>query len=245
MQICHTDIPLIRRKIMKSIKLCSLILCLLLLFPVCTSCVWERHELLCEVEQNGITYCVRGKDERVKQIIVKKNGKAIWSKSITTDKNMGKIDDVYGLSVQDLNFDGYEDILIAVEKNGECISYQCYLRVPGKDKFELDKALSALCNVKADATLKAIFAFEQSVDYREEGFHITCDKTTKYLWEDDKLVPDTYAAIYHSSENVQKPYRYAVAYYDSDLKDFLDSDDVWLTVEDYQAQDWSFLYYFK
>ena len=158
---------------------------------------------------------------------------------------MGKIDDAYGLSVQDLNFDGYDDDLIAVEKNGECVSYECYLRVPRTDKFELDEILSAMCNVRADAELKAIFAFDQSVDYRDEGYYITCDKTTKYLWEGNKLVPDMYSAIYHSSENIQKPYWWALAYYDGELGDFLDSDDQWLTEEEYKARDWSFIYYFK
>ena len=233
---------------MKLIKLCSLVLCLLLLLPICTSCVWERHDLLYEVEKNGLTFSVRGKGDRVKQIVVKENGKAIWSKSIDTDKKMGKIDDAYGFSVQDLNFDGYDDFLIAVEKNGDCVSYECYLRVPRKDKFELNETLSAMYNVKADAELKAIFAFEQSVDYREDGFYITCDKTTKYLWNGNKLVPDMYSAIYqlyNSPEGAQKPYWWAVAYYDEELGDFLDSDDQWLTAEEYQARDWSFIYYFK
>ena len=230
---------------MKSIRLCSFILCILLLLPLCTSCVWERHNLLYEVEKNGVTFSVRGNGERVKQIVVKENGKAIWSKSIDTDRKMGKIDDAYGLSVQDLNFDGYDDVLIAVEKNGECVSYQCYLRVPRKDKFELNEQLSAMCNVKADAELKAIFAFEQSVDYREEGYYITCDKTIKYLWDGSELVPDMYSAINYSSADVQKPYWWALAYYDEELGDFLDSDDQWLTKEEYLARDWSFIYYFK
>ena len=230
---------------MKLIKLFSLLLCLLLLVPLCTSCVWERHKLLYEFEQNGLIFCVRGNGERVKQIVVKENGKAIWSKSIGADKKMGKIDDAYGVLVQDLNFDGHDDIIVATKKNGECITNECYLYVGGEKVYRLHEALSAMCNVRADAEKQAIFAFEQSTDYREEGFFITCDKVTKYRWDNGELVPDNYAAIYHSSENVQKPYRYAVAYYDSDLKDFLDSYDVWLTVEEYGAQDWGFLYYFK
>ena len=230
---------------MKSIKVCSLILCLLLVLPLCTACVWERHTLLYETEQNGLTFCVRGKNDRVKQVVVKEDGKAIWSKSIKTDRDMEKIDDAYGLSVQDLNFDGYDDILVAVAKNGECISYECYLRVGKDQKYALHEELSAMCNVKADAEKKAIFTFEQSVDYRDDGIAISCDKVIKYLWDKGELVPDNYAAIYHSSEDVRKPYRYAVAYYDEELGDFLDSDDVWLTKEEYKARDWGFLYYFK
>ena len=230
---------------MTSIKLCSLVLCLLLLLPLCTSCVWERHELLYEVERDGITYSVRGKGDRVKQIVVKENGKAIWSKSVRADKKMGKLDDAYGLSIQDVNFDGRNDILIAVSKKDECVGYNCYLWVGGEKGYKLHEELSAMYNVMADADLKAVFTFEQSKEYREGGISITCDKITKYLWQGTELVPDNYAAIYHSSENVQKPYRYAVAYYDEELGDFLDSDDVWLTKEEYKAQDWGFLYYFR
>lgn len=237
--------PLNKEKEMKTIKLLSLLLCVLLLLPLCTSCVWERHKLLTEIEQNGKTFCVRGNDERVKQIVVKENGKAIWSKSIQADKKMGKIDDNYGVSVQDLNFDGHDDIVVATKKNGECVTNECYLYVGGDKVYQLHEELSSMYTVRANAELEAIFTFEQSTDYREEGYFITCDKTTKYKWKDGELVPDNYAAIYHSSENVRKPYRYALAFYDSDLKDFLDSDDLWLTEEEYQAQDWSFLYYFK
>jgi len=244
--MCYTvSTPSTRRKKMKSKKLYSLILCILLLLPLCTACVWERHDLLCEIEQNGITFCVRGKSDRVKQIVVKENGKAIWSKSIKTDRDMGKIDDAYGLLVQDLNFDGYDDILIAVAKDGECVSYECYLRVGRDPKYKLHEELSAMYNVRADAERKAIFAFEQSDETLEDNTYITCDKTIKYLWVEGELVPDMYAAIYHSSNYVQYPYRYAVAYYDEELGRFLDSADDWLTEEEYQAQDWSFLYYFK
>ena len=147
---------------MKTIKLFSLLLCVLLLLPLCTACVWERHQLLTQIEQNGLTFCVRGKGDRVKQIVVKENGKAIWSKSITTDKKMGKIDDTYGVLVQDLNFDGYDDIIVATKKNGECVTNECYLYVGGEKVYRLHEELSAMYNVRADAQKQAIFTFEQS-----------------------------------------------------------------------------------
>lgn len=237
--------PLYKEKKMKFIKLCSLVLCLLLLASVCASCVWERHELLYEAEQNGMTFCVRGKGERVKQIVVKQNGKAVWSKTIQTDKEMGKIDDAYGLLVQDLNFDGFDDILIAVAKDGDCVSYECYLRQGIEPQYKLHEELSSMYNVRANAELKAIFAFEQSTEELEENIYVTCDKAVKYLWNGKELVPDMYSAIYHSSENIPKPYWWAVAYYDEELGDFLDSDDMWYTEEEYKEKDWSFLYYFR
>ena len=230
---------------MKSIKLYSLLLCVLLLLPLMASCARERFDLLYEVEQNGLTFSARGEGERVKQIVVKEDGKVIWSKRVRTDRKMKKIDDTYGLSVQDLDFDGYDDILIATAREGDRISYDCYLRVNAKPQYDLSETLEGLYNVMADADLKAIFAYEESVEARGNDAYLRTDKVTKYFWKDGKLIPDMYAAIHYYSGGDQKPYCYAVAYYDEELGDFLDSTDKWLTKEEYEAADWSFLYYFK
>ena len=230
---------------MKSIKILAFALCLLLLLPLVTACVWERHELLYEVEVNGLSYFVRGKNGRVKQIVVKEKGKAMWSKTIATDREMPKINDAYGFSVQDLNFDGRDDILIATEKNGDCVTYECYIREGREEKYTLSEELSSMYNVKADARLEAIFAFDTSREARGDDAYISCDKVTKYFWKNGKLVPDMYAAIYYYSDGGQTPYRYAVAYYDEELGDFDDSSDKMMTKEEYENADWSFLYYFK
>ncbi len=230
---------------MKLIKFYSILLCILLILPLLVSCAGERFDLLYEVEQNGLTFSARGKGDRVKQIAVKENGKVIWSKRVRTDRRMRKTDNTYGLSVQDLDFDGYDDILIAIEKEGECIRYDCYLRVGAKPQYNLNEELSKLYNVKADARLGAIFAFSQSTDARGDDAYLSTDKTTKYFWKDGGLVPDMCAAIHYYSGGDQKPYYYAVAYYDEELGDFIDSSDKWLTKEEYEATDWSFLYYFR
>ncbi len=230
---------------MKLIKLYSLLLCVLLLLPLLASCAGERFDLLYEIEQNGLTFSARGEGERVKQIVVKEEGKVIWSKRVRTDRKMKKIDDTYGLSVQDLDFDGYDDILIATAREGDRISYDCYLRVNAKPQYDLSETLDGLYNVKADADLKAIFAYEESVEARGNDAYLRTDKVIKYFWKDGKLIPDMYAAIHYYSGGDQKPYCYAVAYYDEELGDFLDSTDKWLTEEEYEATDWSFLYYFK
>lgn len=225
----------------------AVIVCLaaVLITVLLTLCIGERHELLYEVEQNGLTFCARGKGDRVKQIVVKENGKIIWKKRVKTDREMGKIDDTYGLSVQDLDFDGYDDILIATEKEGDCISYACYLRNGEKVRYVLSDKFDGLYNIKADARLGAIFAFEQSTEARGDDAYLRTDKAVKYLWRDGELVPDMYAAIHYYSDGDQTPYCYAVAYYDEELGKFLDSSDDWLTKEEYEAADWSFLYYFK
>lgn len=231
---------------MKPIKLCSLFLCILMLLPLMMSCSGERFDLLYEVEQNGLTFCARGTDDRVKQIVVKEGDEIIWSKRVRTDRKLKKIDDTYGFSVQDLNFDGYDDILIAIERDGDCIRYDCYIRVGAKPKYNLHEELSKLYNVKADARLGAIFAFDREIDARGDDAYLRTDKTTKYFWSaGGELVPDMYAAVQYYSGGEETPYFYSVAYYDEELKNFGDSTDVWLTEEEYEATDWSFLYYFK
>ncbi len=230
---------------MKSIKICSLVLCMLLLLPLCTACASERYELLYEIEQGGLTFSARGTDGRVKQIVVKENGEVIWSKRVRTDRGMGKINDTYGLSVQDIDFDGYDDILIATEKDEKCIRYDCYVRVGSKPQYNLHEELSGKCNIMADARLGAIFTFEQSAEARGDDAYLTTDKAVKYLWKNGMLVPDMYAAIHYYSGGERTPYCYSVAYYDEELGRFLDSSDNWLTKEEFEAADWSFLYYFE
>ena len=230
---------------MKKIKLCSLLLCALLLLPLLASCATERFELLYEVEHNGLTYCARGKDGRVKQIVVKENGRAVWSKRVKTDKDM-KVGDTWGLSVQDLNFDGYDDILIATDADGECIYYDCYLRDGEKKQYTKNDVLSGLCNIKADAERQAIFVFEQTIEARGDDAYVKTDKAIKYFWQNGSLVPDMYAAIHYYSDSDYKPYFYAVAYYDEELKDFGDSSDKWMTKEEFENSDFSeTVYYFK
>lgn len=229
---------------MKTIKFCSLLLCAIMFLPLLASCVTERYELLYEIEQDGLTYCARGKDGRVKQIVVKEEGKAIWSKLVKTDKNM-ELGDTYALSVQDLNFDGYDDLLIATEVDGDCIYYDCYLRDGEKKQYTQSDALSGLCNIKADERLKSIFVFEHTVETRDDNAFVKTDKATKYFWKDGALVPDMYVALHYYSASSYKPYFYSVAYYDEELKDFGDSSDKWMTVEEYKAADLSNVYYFK
>jgi hypothetical protein len=231
---------------MKQLKFYSILLCALLLLPLLSSCATERFDLLYEVAYNGITYCARGEDGQVKQIVVKEDGKAVWSKRVRTDRKMEKIDDTYGLSIQDLNFDGYDDILIATEADGDCVYYDCFLRDGEKKEYTRNDVLSGLCNVKADAKKQAILVFEQTLEARGDNAYVKTDKATKYFWQDGKLVPDMYVALSYYSDSDYKPYFYSVAYYDEELRHFGDSSDKWMTEEEYEKTDWSeTVYYFK
>lgn len=230
---------------MRSTRIFCLLLCVLILLPLGTACANERYELLYEIEQNGLTFCVRGTNGRVRQLVVKEGDEVIWAKGVKTDRRMGKIDDTYGLLVQDLDFDGYDDILIATAMDGDLITYDAWVRVGEKPQYNRHEELSGRCNTRADARLEAIFTFEKTTEARGDNAYLRTEKATKYLWQDGKLVPDTYAAIHYYSDGERTPYCYSVAYYDEELGKFLDSSDAWLTEEEYESADWSFLYYFK
>ncbi|MBE6627537.1 MAG: hypothetical protein E7629_01285 [Ruminococcaceae bacterium] len=229
------------------IKLLTLcLLCMALLFPL-TSCK-ERYDLLYSEEHDGITYCVRGTGNTVKQIVVKEGDKVLWYQGVQIDGSVGNLNGNYGFSVLDLNFDGQLDLMIAQKAEGEQITYLCWLKSAEGYDYQPSETLSGLNNIKADERLKAIFGFSQSVTYEQEygdekPYKISTDTTTKYVWEDGKCIPHTRVSLSYFEKTDR--YCYSVAYYDEVAKEFEISNDIWLTPEEYAEEDMSFLYYFK
>jgi hypothetical protein len=161
---------------------------------------------------------------------------------------VGALDGTYGFEVLDLNFDGYQDFMIASNVAGEAISYLCWLWDPSGGGYVQSKELSGLCNVHPREDLKAIFAFSHTYEVEQEyldapASSISADSTTKYVWKNGVLTPEVRATITYYSEF--KRYCYSLAYYDAELGRFGMSDDRWLTPEEYEARDMSFLYYFR
>ncbi|MBQ8432144.1 MAG: hypothetical protein IJX28_04595 [Clostridia bacterium] len=221
----------------------------ILLLPLLASCGGERHDLLYSTEVDGVTYCVRGSGTRAKQLVIKQGDALLWTTTVRVDRKVGSLRGTYGLQVLDLNFDGHLDVMIVDGVAGDCRSYLCWLKDPESGDYVASKALTGLCNIQTDEKLKAVFAFthsfQQDKEYADvQAATITTDTTTKYLWtEDGALVPETRASItFYSETNL---YCYSVSYYNEAEKDFDDSNDKWLTPEEYAACDMSFLYYFK
>lgn len=227
-------------------KILLLLLCAALLLPL-VSCA-ERYDLLHSEEHDGITYCVRGTGNTAKQIVVKEGDKVLWHQTVDIDGSVGNLNDNYGFEVLDLNFDGQLDLMIAQKEEGVLISYLCFLRSPDGFDYQFSEKLSGLVNIKADARLKAIFGFSHTVSYEQEygdtkASAISTDSTTKYIWKDGTLIPETRVSVaYYEKSNL---YCYSVAYYDEIAGAFEDSADKWLTPEEYREEDMSFLYYFK
>lgn len=221
-------------------KICCLLALLLLLSL--TSCA-EMHDLLYETERGEWTYCVRGTDHHAKQIVVKDGDRVIWSQSVDVDAAVGNHDDCYGLGVADLNFDGYDDVMIVTAVDGDLVSYDCFLRDGASERFQYSEELSALSTIGINYKLEAIFGFSSEREALSESHYSLCDKATKYVWIGGKLTPEMYASITYNSKI--DTYRYSVAYFDEKLNRFEDSSDVWMTPEEYAEADMSFLYYFR
>ena len=196
---------------------------------------------------DGITYCVRGKRFRARQVVIKSGEEILWAERIRVAADVGSLRGSYGLEVLDLNLDGRQDLMIPDGVTGECLSYLCWLQTED-GSYQKSEALSGLCNLAVDPELKAVFAFSHDYDYMEGGddeaaSSASRDITTKYVWKRGKLVPEMYAAItYYTPSNL---YCFSVAYYDEASGSFSDPDDVWLTPDEYAEKDMSFLYYFR
>ncbi len=228
-------------------KILLLLLACLMLLPV-ASCAREKHDLLYETTVGPITYCVRGKNMKARQIVLKAEGEVIWADDVKVSSSVGSMGGTYGFEVLDLNFDGYQDFMIADKTAGKETSYLCWLWHQDEGVYRLNEDLSGLCNIRADRELKAIFAFSHTYEFEEAyldapASQTTVDSTTKYEWKDGRLTPSIRASIAFYSES--KLYCYSVAYYDEELGRFGDSDDNWMTPEEYKTYDMSFLYYFE
>lgn len=227
-------------------KLIALMLILLTLLPLATSC-GERYSLLYSTEAEGVTYCVRGRGDRPKQVVAKRGEEVLWISAVKVARGTGDFEGSYGLEIQDLNFDGKLDVMIPTGKNGERISYACWLQNDDGNGYTLSEELSSLCNIKADTELLAVFGFAKSsletTDKYGVDYTAPVDTTTKYVWREGKLLPQIRVSLTHYAP--EDKYCYSVSYYDESIGEFNDPDDVWLTPEEYEETDFSFLYYFR
>lgn len=225
----------------------AFLLSLLLLLPL-ASCAGERYDALYVTDaENGLTYSVRGAGTRAKQITVKRGEELLFAERIKVNKKVGSLGGTYGFEVIDLNFDGLLDMMIVDEVAGEQKRYLCWL-ANADGSYTKSEELSGLCNLKAYEKLQAVRSFSHSFE-SEKAYSdvaaatISTDAATQYVWVNGILTPSIRISITYYSETAR--YCYSVSYYDEETKAFSDSDDKWLTPEEYKEYDMSFLYYFR
>ncbi|MBQ9132079.1 MAG: hypothetical protein IJX62_06385 [Clostridia bacterium] len=225
--------------------ICILLLCLLTLTTI--SCANSGFKTYYSKEIDGITYSIRGKSEARLQLYITQGEKVLLSEKLTRSKNLGDPAEDFGLQVLDLNFDGALDVMLPTGKDGDCVSYSCFLKNATGDGYTYSAELSALCNLRTDEDLLAVFGFSHTF-LREEypdspDYTVSTDTTTKYVWREGKLQPQIRVSLsYYSQTDL---YCYSVSYYDTVAEEFNDPDDRWLTPEEYRDVDFEFLYYFK
>jgi hypothetical protein len=84
------------------------------------------------------------------------------------------------LSFLDMNFDGKEDICLAVSSNQDGFNYYCWLYDSSKDEFVFNKSLSDLKSISVDSENKQIVSKEKNKK-GETVYSI-------YEWKKDRLV---------------------------------------------------------
>ena len=221
---------------------------LLLLLPCLLASCGERYDPLYSTEADGLTYVVRGSDDRARQIVVKLGDEVVWKTSIHGNRKVGNYKGVWGVEIMDLNFDGTKDIVITRAIDGDVADVDCYLWNQEKNSFRLSEELSSLSNVCARPQDKSLLAFDHSLvthaataDLPET--YVSTDRVTKYVWKDGILLPERRVSLSYDSEH--KFYIYAVENYNESTATFEEPEETYLSIEEYESTDFSFFYYFK
>ena len=226
-----------------------LLLCAAMLLS-CVSCSKEKYDLLSSTTQGTMTFDVRGKSGKAKQIVVKDNGNIIWTEKLDLDSSVTTLGAACGFVASDLNFDGALDIQIAQSVAGDCVSYLCWLWDAESASYLPCEALNGLYNVMADAERKCVFVFDQKIEreqYADASISTnTTDFTTQYVWAGGILTPKMRLSLtYYSKRDV---YQASVAYYNAATGEFEidNTQERWLRTDEELAEyDTSALYYFK
>lgn len=228
-------------------KIVLMTLCLLFSLFLITACGGESGDLLYSEEHDGLTYCVRGDGTEAEQLVVKQGETVLWCEDVDVSEEIGNYKGTFGFCADDLNFDGYRDLAIATDVSGDCYTYSCFLYDPTTQDYLPSAELNKLYNVKADASLKAVFGFThtQNTDKAQQDSSTPTDTATMYEWVGGKLLPLMRASFtYYPESNL---YLYSVAYYNTQTQAFEDDygKEDWMTPEEYNEADKSVVFYFK
>lgn len=189
---------------------------------------------------------IYGNDGRPAYISVTQNGTQIWKKELKVKKSVGEQGGTYGFEVLDLNFDGRNDLKIAIDANGEQLTELYFLQTED-GSYQKTDLFSGLYTVGVNPGEQAIFSFSHTYQTgkaeNNTEVYISTDTTTAYVWKDGVLKPYRRVSLtYYSAQDI---YQYSVSDYSDVTNNFLDPDDKWLSPKEYLNADLSFLYYFR
>ena len=159
----------------------ALILVLVVITGVFTACNGKGDT------ENTSTTVAEGQEQKgysieidQKDAVISKDGKKIqkikFPKDVDYIVNIGYARSHYEFI--DMNFDGKEDLYIAVSKIDNIINYFCWIYDAEKDEFVYSEALSALKNISVDSKNKKILSDVSTDD---------ATKILSYVWKDGVL----------------------------------------------------------
>lgn len=206
--------------------------------PSCAS-----KSVLYQTEINGATAEVIRASGKSREVRVTDGDTLLWSDTVAVDASVKDLTGGALLRVADLNFDGKSDLLLTVSQTGECTGQVCFLS-DASGTYARCAALDGLCNLSADAESGTFYSFEHTrKSGNVPGTYVSTDAATEYSWENGTPVPLVRVSLSYFSET--DIYLYAVSSYDPAEGAFADSDDKYLTPEQYRKADFGFLYYFR
>lgn len=229
-----------------------LLLGTLLLFPACAA----KGTRIAEKTEGSLTaelYKSKNIFSRKKILSVTRDGQEILTDKVALLSSAEKSLPAFAepIAFPDLNADGLPDLTVAVSVSGEQVFEDCYLQT-SDGGFVRSEEFSGLANVapRTDGGLHTVLTFLQSETVgsatdSDAPLRTKTDSVVQYVWEDGIPTPWKRVSLtsYQYPETVI--YCYSVAFYSEEDGKFEDSDDDWLSKADYEATDWSFLYYFR
>ncbi|MBR7099500.1 MAG: hypothetical protein IKC59_08795 [Clostridia bacterium] len=215
-------------------KLSILLLILCSLFVSCA----QKEPFPC-IENDGRTYELRGNTTR--RIRIYEDGRCIWKKRVKADRSVQSVDPSHAMAIVDLNFDGLNDIKVAISANGKQIKEICYLQNAETGLYEESAALSELYNVGTVADQKLVLSYLGISTNDDSGE--TVETVLSYRWQDDSLIPYRRLTVtYYPAQDI---YCFGVSDYLESTRSFDDPSEQWLSPEKHAQTDWGFFYYFQ
>lgn len=223
--------------------ICLLLFCLLLALTACSS----EEQLLIRVDDGDRICEVYGKNGRPTRIAVSCDGEQLWGKNIKVEKSVGALNGNYGFAVLDLNFDGRNDLKIAIAASGEQLTERVFLQTEDGGYEESD-LFEGLYTLGTNPSQQEVFSFTHSYEIEgavgeEAETYISTDTTTAFVWKNGSLAPFRRVSLtYYSAQDV---YCLSVSDFNETVGAFLEPDDKWLSPQEYAGTDFSALYYFR
>lgn len=138
----------------KIVAICSVILSLAIIFTVFTSCVKKENEVAegnkTYTADNGDVYSAQIGDSNV---VIMVNDEVYQTLNYPNNPGFVFVKEYAQEHYEfiDMNFDGIPDFYVAACKNGDDVSYFCWLYNDTTKEFDYSVSLSALKNISVDA----------------------------------------------------------------------------------------------